>query len=59
MLANEHAASPYHPMALLLMRLRGEIGDLARQKEKQDQRIRQLNAELDRLKQIDERLRNR
>jgi TolA-binding protein len=57
-LVSEHPQSPFKSAAQIILGLRGEITQLGTDKEKQDQRIRQLTSELDRLKRIDaERLR--
>jgi hypothetical protein len=52
-LLTEHPKSPYQPNAQLLLTLRSEITQLTADKDRLEQRNRQLNTELERLKQIE------
>ena len=52
-LLTEHPKSPYQPHAQLLLNLRSEVTQLTADKERLEQRNRQLNTELERLKQIE------
>ena len=52
-LAEQHPNSRLKPAATLILSLRSELDQVASDSRQRDQRIRQLTAELDRLKKID------
>ena len=58
-LTTEFPSSPHRASAELILTLRNEVTQLNSDAEKQNQRIRQLTTELDRLKQIDAERRRR